>query len=75
MTTDKEQFKVSLSNMDGVALRQACREYIWLSSYAANNPHSNYHWKCTACYDECVNSGRENIYASVHQALVRENTS
>ena len=39
-----------------------CGDYIWLSAYATNNPRSDYHWMCDACYDEAVRRGMAWIY-------------
>ncbi len=40
-----------------------CKEYIWLSAYAANNPRSDYHWQCDACYDEAVRRNSVYLYS------------
>lgn len=45
-------------------------EMIWLSAYASNNPRSDYHWQCDACYDECKKRGKEDIYNRAHKANV-----
>ena len=37
---------------------------MWLSAYAANNPRSDYHWQCDACYDEAIRRGDEGLYIS-----------
>ncbi len=62
----KQFFLDSLHSMTDEQLRKACNEYIWLSAYASNNPRSDYHWQCDACYDECKNRGKGNIYSEEH---------
>ncbi len=37
-------------------------QYIWLSAYANNNPRSDYHWMCDACYDEAKRRGKPELY-------------
>lgn len=36
--------------------------YVWLSAYAANNPRSDYHWMCDACYAEAQRRGQPGLY-------------
>jgi hypothetical protein len=50
-------------------LREECESKIWLSAYAANNPRSDFHWQCDACYDECKKRNKENIYDTAYKAV------
>jgi hypothetical protein len=42
-------------------------EYIWLSAYANNNPRSDYHWMCDACYAEAKRRGKPELYDQAHK--------
>lgn len=48
-------------------LADECDKYIWLSAYASNNPYSDYHWMCDACYDEGQRRGKPEIYSLSHK--------
>lgn len=43
-------------------LFEECKSKIWLSAFANNNPRSDYHWHVDACYDECSNRNKIEIY-------------
>ncbi len=58
----KSDYLNKLANMDDNQLEVECGQMIWLSAYANNNPRSDYHWQCNACYDECMVRNKENIY-------------
>ena len=63
----KSEYLDKLKTMDDNQLNDACEQMIWLSVYASNNPRSDYHWQCDACYDECSNRGKVNIYEKAHK--------
>lgn len=58
----KSEYIEKLKNMDEKKLLETTEQMIWLSAYAANNPRSDYHWQCDACYDECGRRDRIDIY-------------
>ena len=60
-----------LVGMDNRQLFKECKDKIWLSAYAHNNPRSDYHWQCDACYDECNRRGKESIYQAAHDYLTK----
>ena len=60
----KSDYIDGLASMSDDDLRKACNKMIWLSAYANNNPRSDFHWKCDACYAECDKRG---IYAEEHR--------
>ena len=68
----KAEYLAKLSLMSDEQLREACNQMIWLSAYANNNPRSDYHWQCDACYDECDKRGKTNIYGEEHAKLSKE---
>jgi hypothetical protein len=41
---------------------ELAEQYIWLSAYADNNPRSDYHWMCDACYAEAGRRGKPELY-------------
>ena len=63
----KSEYLDKLKVMDDKQLRDACEQMIWLSAYANNNPRSDYHWQCDACYDECHNRDKVYIYEQAHK--------
>ena len=63
----KSDYLAGLADMDDKQLREECDGKIWLSAYANNNPRSDYHWQCNACYDECNRRGKLHIYEQSHK--------
>lgn len=53
----RQAFADKLAEADEAEYLKITEEYIWLSAYAANNPRSDYHWQCDACYDEASRRG------------------
>ena len=58
----RQHFADTLAASDEAQFLQLAEEYIWLSAYASNNPRSDYHWKCDACYDEAKRRGNPDLY-------------
>lgn len=48
----KSEYLNKIASMDYDTLFIETKNKIWLSAYANNNPRSDYHWQCDACYDE-----------------------
>ena len=65
----KQNYIDELVGMDDKKLRDACEDMIWLSAYASNNPRSDYHWMCDACYDECSRRVKTQIYSMAHKSV------
>jgi len=63
----KTDFLQKLVDSTDEQLKQECEHYIWLSAYASNNPRSDYHYQCDACYDECQRRGKGEIYNKAHK--------
>ena len=63
---DKARERATLEAASEQELFEYCEQYIWLSAYAANNPYSDYHWKCDAGYAECARRGRVDLYKQAH---------
>ena len=68
----KSDYLGKLSTLDDAQLRSEVNQMIWLSTYASNNPRSDYHWMCDACYEETVNRKKVYIYEQEHAKLVKE---
>jgi len=62
----KAEYLARIAAMDEAALAEETKSKIWLSAYASNNPRSDYHWHCYACYDECQRRGRGDIYDTAY---------
>lgn len=71
-TNEQKDFAAKLGEMDEAGLRSACNQYIWLSSYANNNPRSDYHWQLDYVYTECSKRGKVDIYKKEHEQLVKQ---
>lgn len=63
----KSEYLDKLVEMDDEALLEECKDKIWLSAYANNNPRSDYHWQCDACADECEYRNKGYIYDQAHK--------
>ena len=50
----KVEYLLKISELDEEKLYKETKDKIWLSAYASNNPRSDYHWHCDACYDEIL---------------------
>lgn len=58
----KKNFADGLRSRSDKQLVDESANYVWLSGYAANNPRSDYHWKCDACYDEARRREKPWLY-------------
>ena len=67
----KMGFVNKLLAMNDEDLQKQCEDFIWLSAYANNNPRSDYHWQCDACYDECQKRGKLEIYQRAYDYHVK----
>ena len=65
----KSQYLDKLGTMTDEELFDECDSKIWLSTYAANNPRSDYHWQVNACYDECRKRGKVSIYEKAYRII------
>lgn len=68
----KNDYLVRIASKSDDELLEETETKIWLSAYANNNPRSDYHWHCDACYDECMKRGKPEIY---HRAYKRASAS
>lgn len=67
----KTDYLRKLVVMTNEQLRKECDSLIWLSAYANNNPRSDYHFKCDACYDECERRKRPDIYKKSYDEILQ----
>lgn len=67
----RQEYMNRLERMDGKTLQDECEQRIWLSSYAANNPRSDYHWQVEACYVECDRRNHREIYEQAYKVVER----
>jgi hypothetical protein len=49
----KKYYLATILGMDKAELLEETERKIWLSAYAHNNPRSDFHWQCDACYEVC----------------------
>ena len=65
----RQDFAGKLFDLDDEHFVREAESYIWLSAWAANNPNSDYHWMCDACYHEAMRRGNVDLYQRAwHQA-------
>jgi len=65
----KQDYLDKLQTLTDSLLSAECEHMIWLSAYANNNPRSDYHWQCDACYDECDRRNKVEIYSVAHKTV------
>ena len=58
----KTDYLNKITKMTDKELEDEGERMIWLSAFASNNPHSDFHWQVDAIYDECEKRGKINIY-------------
>jgi len=63
----KSIYLEKIKNKTDDELYKECESKIWLSAYANNNPRSDYHWQVDACYDECQNRNKSEIYTRAYE--------
>jgi hypothetical protein len=64
-----------LQQFDEHDLLCECEKIAWFSSFANNNPISDYHFMCYACYDECKARNRMDIYNRAHEKMAENDDS
>jgi hypothetical protein len=64
-----------LQQLDEHDLLCECEKIVWFSSFANNNPISDYHFMCYACYDECKARNRMDIYNRAHEKMAASDDS
>lgn len=59
---NNEMYRDSLKYLTDDDLVSAAENMVWLSAYAANNPHSKYHVQVDIISRECDNRGKPWLY-------------
>jgi hypothetical protein len=65
----KPAYVAKLEAMTDDELYKECKDKIWFSAYANNNPRSCFHWQCDATYDEAKRRGKVEIYSKAHEVM------
>ncbi len=66
----KSNYLEKIAGMDAESFKDECESKIWLSAYASNNPRSDYHWHCDACWHESNDrGGTPTIYEKAYNAV------
>lgn len=63
----KKEYAEQLAVLTDQQLEERAKDKIWLSAFANNNPHSDYHWQADATYDECKQRGKMEIWERAHK--------
>lgn len=58
-------------NMNEDQLSEETERKIWLSAFAANNPRSDYHYQCDACYDEWQRRNKPQGYSNAYDKVAK----
>jgi hypothetical protein len=58
----RKEYADRLKKLSDQALEGEAGLKIWLSALADNNPRSDYHWQCDACFDEAERRLKPEIY-------------
>lgn len=70
-THNPHKFVKELSELSDDDLFRLCKDFIWFSAYANNNPRSDYHFMCDACYEECKRREKPDIYNRAYTKITR----
>ncbi len=62
----KSEYVAKVAAMTDDELFKETEQKIWLSAYANNNPHSDYHWHVDVCYDECKKRNNVKLYEEAY---------
>lgn len=65
------EYVKTIAEYSNSKLYDTCKDTIWLSAYATNNPASDFHWMCDACYEECKKRGVLELYNKAHEVVSR----
>ncbi|MGG0308285.1 hypothetical protein ABEY43_07275 [Priestia megaterium] len=65
----KMDYVDKVSKMTNEELFEETKSKIWLSTYASNNPRSDYHWNIDVCYDQWVERGNVDNYEKAYNKL------
>ncbi len=68
----KADYLSKLAEMTDQQLGEECYKMIWLAAYASNNPRSDYHWMCDACY---VEAKKRDENASIYDKAYKRNVA
>lgn len=63
----KQVYLDKLSDMSNEELLKECDNMIWL--HVHSNPVSDYHWRSSACYEECKKRGKVNIFEKAEKHI------
>ena len=63
----KKDYLDKLSKLSDEELFTECKDKIWLSAYANNNPRSDYHWQVDACMLESDKRHKKAEEKSIYQ--------
>ncbi len=62
----RQAYLERLAGLTDQDLMNEAEDKIWLLAWAVNNPGSDYHWQCRACFDEAGRRGKPQIYKEAY---------
>jgi hypothetical protein len=69
-TQEQDAFRDYLRNIEDELLEAVTSDYIWLSSQTEDEqPESRFHWRRSACREECLRRGKPRIWRRAERAL------
>ena len=70
-SVNPHEYVAKIQQMPADEFYNQCKHAIWLSAYANNNPRSDYHFMCDACYDESKKRDEGKTYLQAYAAIRR----
>lgn len=65
----KSGYLEKIAVMNDAELQRESESMIYMSAFCANNPRADWHWMVDACYDECCNRGKPDIYSEAYRRV------
>jgi hypothetical protein len=67
---EQESFRDYLRTIEDELLEAVTADYMWLASQTDDEqPESRFHWRRSACHEECVRRGKLRIWRRAERAL------
>ena len=68
----KSEYLDKIAGMEDKELYEETKDKIWFSAWANNNPRSDWHWQCDACYDEWQYRGKGDQYQRAWEYVAKD---
>lgn len=68
-TQEQDAFREYLGTIEDELLEAVTADYMWLASQTEGEQESRFHWRRTACHEECVRRGKLRIWRRAERAI------